>query len=174
MNALNLLPAAFAIVAIACNRETSRDATPVDTAVTTSAAATPSASRAIRTGNIGSTYKSLPTGVSYVDGAVLHSGYDLAHVSTPKGDRVWLDTLDGASKTVVAELEVPPLAKDERLFMASCDVGNTLDPDVVAIVVAEPSSTRFTKIRQAWRVDLAAKRFDLIPVAGIVCEEPGS
>jgi len=57
--------------------------------------------------------------------------------------------------------------------MASCDANGKLDPNVIAIVVTEPNATKFTKVRQAWRVNAAAGRFDLIPVAGIVCEETG-
>ena len=87
---------------------------------------------------------------------------------------LWLETLDGRERVVRAELRVPPLAADERLMIGSCDVNGRLDARVVAIVVAEPGVTRLTKIRQAWRADAQAGRFDLLPVAGIVCEEPGS
>lgn len=45
---------------------------------------------------------------------------------------------------------------------------------VVAIVVNEPGASRFTGIRQAWRADAGAARFDVIPVDGVVCEEPGT
>jgi hypothetical protein len=59
-------------------------------------------------------------------------------------------------------------------MLASCDVNGRLDPLVIAIVVNEASVTRFTKIRQAWRANPGSRRFDIIPVAGIVCEDPGS
>ena len=59
-------------------------------------------------------------------------------------------------------------------MLASCDANGRLDPFVVAIVVNEANVTRFTKVRQAWRANAKAHRFDIIPVAGIVCEDPGS
>jgi hypothetical protein len=58
--------------------------------------------------------------------------------------------------------------------MASCDVDGRLDGRVVAVVVNEPNATKFTKVRQAWRVDVGNARFDVIPVAGITCEDPGA
>jgi hypothetical protein len=58
--------------------------------------------------------------------------------------------------------------------MASCDVNGKLDGRVVAIVVNEANATKFTKIRQAWRTDASGGRFDVIPVAGISCEDPGA
>ena len=73
-----------------------------------------------------------------------------------------------------AELRLPPLAADERLMLASCDVGGRLDPFVVAIVVNEAGVSRLAKIRQAWRAEPRVGRFTIIPIAGIVCEDPGS
>ena len=91
---------------------------------------------------------------------------------------VWLDSLVPGSqppiKIVRAELRVPPLARDERLFMASCDVNGRLAGRVIAVVVNEVGVTKFTKIRQAWRADPRRGRFDVIPVAGIACEDPGT
>lgn len=128
-------------------------------------------------------YESLPKGVTLIAGAVLPASrasgeYELARVKTPRGEMVWFDSLAHTSRaaparTVRAELKVPPLGNDERLFMASCDVGGKLDPRVVAIVVNEPNVTTFRKIRQAWRVNAGRGQFELIPVAGITCEEPG-
>jgi hypothetical protein len=132
---------------------------------------------------VGNRYESLPKGVTLVAGAVLPASraageYELARVKTPRGEMIWFDSLAHSSRatparTVRAELKVPPLSSDERLFMASCDVGGKLDPRVVAIVVNEPNVTTFTKIRQAWRVNSGRGQFELIPVAGITCEEPG-
>ena len=101
---------------------------------------------------------------------------DFAHVATPAGDMIWLDTIVAPAqrpprKIVRAVLSLSPVAADERVFMASCDVNGRLDPMVVAIVVNEPNASRFTKIRQAWRANSATGRFDVIPVNGIVCEE---
>ena len=100
---------------------------------------------------------------------------------TPAGDMLWLEadvphtSIGGRpGHTVRAVLKVPPLSRDERLLMASCDVNGKLDGRVVAIVVGEAQATRFTSVRQAWRADPVAGRFDLIPVAGISCEDPGS
>jgi hypothetical protein len=87
---------------------------------------------------------------------------------------LWLETLDGRERVVRAELRVPPLAADERLLIGSCDSNGHLDPRIVAIVVGDSTATRFTNVRQAWRADSGAGQFELLPVAGIVCEEPGS
>ena len=135
---------------------------------------------------LGLRYEDLPKGFAYRGGAVITpspidgADYAFSQVRTPKGEMIWLDSL-GASirngdraRTVRASLIIPPLAPDERLFMASCDARGKLDPMVVAIVVNEPNASRFTQIRQAWRADAGAARFDVIPVGGVVCEEPGS
>jgi hypothetical protein len=105
--------------------------------------------------------------------------YELAYLKTPRGDVIWFDSLSrGAQPTparvVRAELRVPPLGRDERLFLASCDVNGKLDPNVVAIVVNEPNVTTFAKVRQAWRVNPDRGQFELVPVTGITCEEPGA
>ena len=73
-----------------------------------------------------------------------------------------------------AQIAVPPLAADERMMLGSCDVNGRLDPFVVAIVVNEANATRFAKVRQAWRANPKTRAFDIVPVAGIVCEDPGS
>jgi hypothetical protein len=131
-------------------------------------------------------YESLPRGFALHGGSVLPAtngaDYDFVHVKTPRGDMIWLDSLGRATgaagatraKVVRAALPIPPLARDERLVMASCDVRGKLDPRVVAIVVDDANATRFTQVRQAWRVDFGAHRFDVLPVEGIVCEDPGS
>jgi hypothetical protein len=136
---------------------------------------------------VGLRYDSIPSRLQYEGGAVLPRGalganadYDFAHVKTPRGDMVWLDTIDirknkrTPTRIVRAELVIPPLANDERLFMASCDANGKFDSRVIAIVVNEPGATRFTKIRQAWRVSVQTGRFDIIPLAGVTCEDPGS
>jgi hypothetical protein len=104
--------------------------------------------------------------------------FELAFLKTPRGDVIWFDSLTHTSRptptrTVRAELTVPPLGPDERLFFASCSVAGKLDPRVVAIVVNEPNVTTFTKVRQAWRANVDRGEFELIPVTGITCEETG-
>jgi hypothetical protein len=184
MNAINLSVAVLALSAMACSRETKREAKRetcvLDTAIATKTGA-PSAGTGASTpvpsttnGNVGLNYKSLPAGFTSVNGAVIQPGYDVAYVTTPKGDRIWLESTAGSSKTVVAEVATAPLAPDERLLIASCDVKGKLDPKVIAIGVGGAEASKFTKIRQAWRVNAAAHQFELIPIAGITCEEPGS
>jgi hypothetical protein len=182
----------------ACSRDMSRkvssDGQPSDTAIVASGSNPGSDVAAGLGGNpvrgpnnyVGLKYGSLPSNVSYEGGAVLARGaggvngdYDFSHVRTPHGNMIWLDTLAAQgsgtpTRIVRAELTIPPLANDERLFMASCDVSGKFDSRVVAIVVSEPNVTQFTKVRQAWRVNVRAARFDLIPVSGVVCEDPGT
>jgi len=174
----NLLAAALCIVA--CSGEAARKEAASDVAPA-GAASTPSSSPpgVARGRYIGVRHGPLPAGVSSLGGAVVRiSGaeYTFTSVRTPTGDMVWLDALESGSaqKVVRAELRVPPLARDERLLMASCDVDGRLDPRVLAIVVNEANATKFTKVRQAWRVDAVNGRFDVIPVAGISCEDPGT
>jgi len=183
----NLLAAVLAS-AMGCSREPRAPAsgarTP-DSAVVTGVApagvtGSPLGPRGVYTGN---RYESLPAGVTYLSGAVLPAGrggaeYELARLRTPRGEVIWFDSLSHTSRatptrTVRAELRVPPLNRDERLFLASCDASGKLDTRIVAIVVNEPNVTTFTKIRQAWRVNVVRGQFELIPVAGITCEEPG-
>jgi len=184
----------IAIVVAACSKndgaksgDTRAASAPSDSAAApANSAAMPTATGAGGVG-VGMQYDSLPSGYTYRDGSIIPPGgatrgaeYDLAHVTTPKGDVVWLDSLGAPaakgrrSKTVRAQLAIPKLANDERLFMASCDANGKLDPLVVAIVVNENGVTKFTKIRQAWRANISAARFDLLPVAGITCEDPGA
>lgn len=184
MRALKLL---MAVAIVACAK---KDASIADTARPDSAVAPPAGAAGpppAQPNYVGLQYDSLPKGFTYRGGSIIPAGpatrnaeYDLSHVVTPSGDMVWLDTLGAPvgkglrAKIVRAELMIPQLANDERLFMASCDVGGKLDPLVVALVVNEPNVTRFTKIRQAWRVNIPAARFDIVPVAGVTCEDPGS
>lgn len=166
---------------VACFRDTARETVRTDTAIaardstSTEAGVDPSGSY------VGLRHDPLPPSVKAEGGALLSgtaSSYAFTHVRTPRGDMIWLDSIAADAggengKTVRAELVIPPLAGDERLFMASCDVNARLDGRVVAIVVNEPSVTKFTKIRQAWRVNERRGAFETIPIAGISCEEPG-
>jgi len=173
------------LAAAACSKEARdvlpRGQQPPDSAAASSAAADSSigATSAPSGGSyVGVAYSSPPAGVKSIGGATLSGpdggagNYAFNHVTTPRGEMIWLDTVAAARRVVIAELPLPPLARDERLMIGSCDVRGRLDPRTIAIVIADSGATRFTKVRQAWRVDLHAARFDLIPVAGVVCEDP--
>jgi hypothetical protein len=131
---------------------------------------------------VGLHYTTLPSRLKNEGGAVLpHTANGLkgdfafTHVKTPRGDMIWLDSLSkgkNPTRVVRAELVIPPLANDERLFMASCDADGKFDSRIVAIVVNEAKATKFTQIRQAWRANTVSSRFDVIPLAGVTCEEP--
>ena len=141
---------------------------------------------------VGIRYDSLPAKFTFVSGSLIPVtpgsntvGFDLDLVRTPRGQMVWLDSIVAVSqrgrptRIVRAELRVPPLARDERLVMSSCSADGKLDPRVVAIVVTSQSATvdstrQLTAIRHAWRANGASGQFDVIPVTGIVCDEPGS
>jgi hypothetical protein len=184
VRAKNLLLAAIA--ASACSRDASRapgsSRRGTDTMAPSRAGAPQSVLRP-RGAYVGNQYATLPRGVTYVSGATLpvtRGGpeYELAYLKTPRGEMIWFDSLSHTTRptpvrAVRAELRVPPLGRDERLFLASCDIGGKLDTHVVAIVVNEPNVTTFSKVRQAWRVNVERGQFELIPVTGITCEEPG-
>ena len=177
-------------VAAACSPGGERRATRADSAIVSGTPATTTRAAPLLASShdyVGLRYESLPKGFRYESGAVIPKGtdgvagdFDFARVRTPRGEMVWFDTLGATtargtpSRIVRAELRVPPLAADERLFMASCDVSGRVDGRVVAIAVNEANVARFTRVRQAWRIDPARARFELVPVAGMVCEEPGS
>jgi hypothetical protein len=124
----------------------------------------------------------LPAGITEQGGAVIRIGkseYAVSHVRSRDADMLWLDSIVAGTsqppeKIVRAELRIPPLERDERMFIASCDVNGRLDSRIVAIVVEEPGASKFTKIRQAWRADPHRGRFDVIPVTGVTCEDPGT
>ena len=176
--------AALLAIGSACTRDVPRSAPAQDSATATSSgdpASTSSAPTSRGTSSyVGLSYDTPPEGVKSVGGAILSSpgdvrgNYAFTHVVTPHGEMIWLDTIGPSKRVVLAELSLPPLARDERLFISSCDVAGRLEPRAIAIVVNQPGASKFTEIRQAWRVDLHAARFDLIPVAGVVCEDPGS
>lgn len=188
MSARNLLIVAVATVA-ACSGDTIRtsrsDGRPSDAPGAAGGASSPQGSPiAPRGAYVGNRYEALPRGVTYVSGAVLPTGrggggeFELARVRTERGEMVWFDSLSRSSRPtptrfVRAELRIPPLGRDEQLQLGSCDVSGKLDPRVVAIVVSEPNATKFTQVRQAWRVNVVRGQFELIPVSGITCEEPG-
>lgn len=182
-NVLAAAPAVALAVALSvgCSRESARDVRADSAVVTPAATVTPTA----KTKYVGLRYETLPAGFTYQSGAVVpatpRGEYDLAQVTTPAGTMIWLDSLGARSaggrrtKVVRAGLSVQ-IAADERLLIGSCEANRKLDPLVIAIAVNEkttPTATRFTKIRQAWRANTATGQFDLIPIDGIVCEDPG-
>ncbi len=176
----NLL--ALSLLTAACSRDATRESARTDTAVV------PAETHAATVAGqpdpyVGIHYDPLPPGTTYEGGAILTGpdgrpiSFALTHVLTPRGNYFWLDSLlpdDGAhrSRIVRAALRVPSLARDEQMFVGSCDVNGKLDPAVVAIAVTERAVTRYAKIRQAWRAYPRSATFEVIPVAGIVCEEP--
>jgi hypothetical protein len=175
MSVVKSLGACAAMVAAmsACSRESSRGAQSTDTAIVASPRAATGTSKSTDVVTRGA---ALPLGMKLVSGATIpKTDYVFRRVATPRGDAIWLDSLahDG-SRTRRADLALPPLAADERAMLASCDVNGRLDPFVIAIVVNEVNVTRFTKVRQAWRANPTSRRFDIMPVAGVVCEDPGS
>jgi hypothetical protein len=177
------LPLAVALALVACSSDAARKERSSDVAAAGTGTLPSSSPPTVASGRyIGTRHGPLPSGIVSQGGALVRiDGVDYAftHVRTPTGDMVWLDSIVSGggqtpTKIVRAELRVPPLARDERLLMASCDVDGRLDGRVVAVVVNEPNVTKVTKIRQAWRADGRLGRFDVIPVAGIVCEDPGT
>jgi len=182
MNRRNLL--SLLTIAAGCSREPIRKMGVADT--TTSAApppSTPTRAPDLSGGHyVGVHHDPLPAGFTSEGGALIRIGnsdYSISHVRAKGVDMLWLDSIvpgrkQNPEKVVVAELRIPPLDRDERLIMASCDVNGQLAPRLVAIVVNEPGAAKFTKVRQAWRADAARGRFELIPVAGISCEDPGT
>jgi hypothetical protein len=167
---------AFVMLA-GCSGESSRSERATDTAIraSTRARGGPASNR-----NSAVRGESLPRGMKLEGGATIpNTGYVFRRVSTPRGDSLWLDSMSTnargtATRIRRAQIAVPPLASDERMMLASCDVNGRLDPFVVAIVVNEANATRFAKVRQAWRANPRTRALDIVPVAGIVCEDPGS
>lgn len=165
------------VVLLACSGESLRTSRNPDTMIGSRAQKPDAPSR--RSTNVSAT-TALPPGVKFHSGATIpNSDYVFRRVATSRGEMIWLDSVTqstGAtpSRELLAELRLPPLAPDERVMLASCDVGRRLDPFVVAIVVNEANVSRFAKVLQAWRADPNTRRFEILPVSGIVCEDPGT
>jgi hypothetical protein len=164
------------VVLFACSGESLRSSRNPDTMIGSpppKSAATSKRSTAVAA-------TALPPGVKFHSGATIpNSDYVFRRVETSRGEMVWLDSVTqstsaGASRQLLTELRLPPLAPDERVMLASCDVGGRLDAFVVAIVVNEENVTRLTKVLQAWRANPHTRRFEILPVGGIVCEDPGT
>jgi hypothetical protein len=94
-------------------------------------------------------------------------------VGTPGGDMIWFDSLASDGRIVRAVLPLASLAKDERLFISSCDVNGKLDPAMFAIVLNQGPRSKTTRVIEAWRIDTKTAMFEMLPVAGITCEDPG-
>jgi hypothetical protein len=180
MNRRNLL--SVLTIAAGCSREPIRKIGVVDTASSTAPSSAPGRAPDLSGQHyVGVHHDPLPAGVTSEGGALIRIGsadYSISHVRARGVDMLWLDSIvagrkQNPEKVVRAELRIPPLDRDERLFMASCDVNGRLDSRVVAIVVNEAGVSKFTKVRQAWRADAAHGRFDVISVTGISCEDPG-
>jgi hypothetical protein len=180
MHRRNLL--SLLTIAAGCSGEPIRKQGVAESSSPTPSSASPSRAPDLSGGHyVGVHHDPLPAGVTSEGGALIRIGkadYSISHVRANDVDMLWLDSIvpgkaQNPEKVVVAELRIPPLARDERLFMASCDVNGQLAPRLVAIVVNEPGVTKFTKVRQAWRADPARGRFEVIPVGGISCEDPG-
>jgi hypothetical protein len=182
MNRRNLLSGL--LVAVGCSREPIRKVGVDDTASTSVVRPSSRATNApdLSGGHyVGVRHDPMPAGVTTEGGALIRIGradYSISHVRARGVDMLWLDSIvagkaQDPEKIVRAELKIPPLGRDERLFMASCDVNGRLDSRVVAIVVNEAGVAKFTKVRQAWRADATRGRFYVIPIDGIVCEDPG-
>ena len=181
MNRRNLLSGL--VIAAGCSREPIRKMGVADTAASAPPPSSPAPAPDLSGGHyVGVHHDPLPAGVTAEGGTLVRIGksdYSISHVRAKGIDMLWLDSIvpgrkQNPEKVVVAELRIPPLDRDERLFMASCDVNGQLAPRLVAIVVNEQGVSKFTKVRQAWRADPARGRFEMIPVAGISCEDPGA
>ncbi len=169
--------AAAAVVLFACSGESLRSSRSPDTMIGNPAQKPSAASK--RPSTVTATAK-LPPGVKFESGATIpNSDYVFRRVSTARGEMVWLDSVTQSTggeqaRVLIADLRLPPLAADERVMLAWCDISGRLDAFVVAIVVNEANVNRLTKVRQAWRADPVARRFEILPVSGIVCEDPGT
>jgi hypothetical protein len=176
MSEMRLFAATAVVITVlsACSREPSRRMQSTDTAIVTSPKR--AASKGSGSHDVALRGEPLPPGVKLESGATIpNTDYVIRRVATPRGGAIWLDSVSQDRVPIRrAELTLPPLATDERVMLASCDVNGRLDPFVVAIVVSETNVRRLTKVRQAWRANSEARRFDLLPLAGIVCEDPGS
>lgn len=168
---------AAAIVAAACTSERTRTTPAADANAELETGRRSASDRAAATSYVGLAYTSPPAGVTFLSGAALSSpgdtrgNYAFARVATPNGEMIWLDTIAAQTKIVRAELSLPPLANDERLFVSTCDLAGRLNQRVIAVAVEKPNTTRFGNVRQAWLANLKDGRFDIIPVAGVVCED---
>ena len=171
----------FAALSVACFRETARDGVRTDSAIARPDTAPPDVIKDPSRGYVGLQHDPLPPGVKVRGRRDRHGRrVELRVHARPHAARRHDLARQHRRSSVATETgrcaprcPIPPLAADERLFMASCDVNARLDSRVVAVVINEPSVTKFTKIRQAWRVNERRGVFETIPIDGISCEDPG-
>ena len=115
------------------------------------------------------------------------SNYSISSVREEDKTSLWLERLiarDNRGKPsfqVVNVLPLPPIAPEtEGVFGGSpyqCRVKEgEYDPTLIVIARLEDNNTEFlTKVRKAWRVDLASEQFNEIDVRGLEfqCENMG-
>lgn len=80
--------------------------------------------------------------------------------------------LHGAAWRVLDTLTYPPLRKDEQLSIGTCRAHGSEDTSILAVVGSgsgDEDAEFLGRVREAWRLDFAKKRFVPIPVAGIDC-----
>jgi len=104
------------------------------------------------------------------DSGLVHT---LSHVSSPKGDFVWLnrrqDQPGQDSKwRIVGSMAVPPLTGDRVLVFLLCLIDGSHDPEVIAIVDYDADSQMLTS-HAAWRADRRGQRFTMISPRGVTC-----
>jgi hypothetical protein len=171
VNAKNL--SVLVLLCAACSRGDTPDRGKL---VTDSAVATPAAPTTAKgpADYVGTKYSAPPTGITVKGGSLIpNTSYALSHVGTPGGDMIWFDSLASDGRIVRAVLPLASLAKDERLFISSCDVNGKLDPAMFAIVLNQGPRSKTTRVIEAWRIDTKTAMFEMLPVAGITCEDPG-
>jgi hypothetical protein len=84
----------------------------------------------------------------------------------------------GGQTPVNAVLDVqltPKLMSEEYLAIASCQINGKPDSEIVALVKVTPTDQQqdlFTKIRQAWRINLKTEKIEPIPTKAITCINP--
>jgi hypothetical protein len=180
--------AVMAVTLAACSGEGGRNgaASSGDSGANAAGSVVSDAAFASASSYVGIRYDSLPKTFTFVSGALLpksagamSGAFDLDRIRTPRGDMVWLDSIirvagqPRPTRIVRAELKVPPLAADERLVMSSCEINASIDARVVAIIVVNQDPAHTTTVRQAWRANLKSGDFDVIPVTGVNCADPG-
>jgi hypothetical protein len=84
----------------------------------------------------------------------------------------------GGQTPVNAVLDVqltPKLMSEEYVAIGSCQLNGKPDSEIVALIKVTPSDQQqdlFTKIRQAWRINLKAEKIEPIPTKGLTCVNP--
>jgi hypothetical protein len=175
VNAKNL--SIVVLLCAACSRGDSADRGKLvtDSAVANSPAPkAPSASAKGPSDYVGTKYSAPPTGVTVKGGSLLpNTSYALSHVATPSGDMIWFDSVAAGERIVRAALPFAALLKDERLFISSCDLNGKLDPAMFAIVLNQGPRSKTTRVIEAWRINVKTATFEMLPIAGVTCEDPG-